>query len=62
MKNLNDGLTWAFTPEALDRLRELTVLGLDLDLAVAVLEIFWPEEQIYDLGDRQALCTVGSDG
>lgn len=41
---------WAFTPEARGALRRiLTQCGVkDLDLAVALLEIWWGEERLYD--------------
>lgn len=48
---------WAFTPEATGAIKRiLTRCGVnDLDLAVALLEIWWEEERIYDqrkLDDR----------
>lgn len=47
MSCLNDGMLWAFTLEALDALKRLTQMDIDLDLAVALLETAWPEERIY---------------
>lgn len=49
MKTIHEPMLWAFTPEAMEKLNELTGLGMDLDLAVAVLEISWSEDRIYDL-------------
>jgi hypothetical protein len=49
MKDIHEPMLWAFTEEAINKLNELKQLGMDADLAVAILEQSWPEERIYDL-------------
>lgn len=55
MKILNAKILWALSPEAKTQLEGAQAQGWDLDLALACLEILWPEERIYSLGDGHGL-------
>jgi len=52
-KYINSGLEWALTPQASMLLDYLLKLGMDYDLAYAVLEVKLSEEEIYDLDGCQ---------
>jgi hypothetical protein len=52
MKYLLENLHWALTPEAEMALNDMESMGIDRDLALCLLEKFWPEGRVYDFGDE----------
>lgn len=48
-KSLNESMAWALTKEAKEALKRLVESGLDYDLAYAILEEQWPEDELYEL-------------
>jgi hypothetical protein len=46
---INDSLVWALSEEARQELYRLINSGIDFDLAYAILEERWPEEELYSL-------------
>lgn len=56
--DLNEKHLCYFTEEALEALAILKGMGLEKDLAVAVLEVVWKEEQIYALPDGEDCCAT----
>lgn len=52
-KAINEKIFCYLTPEADKAVAELMAIGLDVDLALAVLEKLWPEAAIFELGDEQ---------
>ncbi len=49
MLPLNQKMLWALTPEAVQHLKDLEAVGIDEDLAIALIEKLVPEEAIYNL-------------
>jgi Holliday junction resolvasome RuvABC DNA-binding subunit len=48
---LNAKIKCYLTPQAQEAIEALVNLGLDEDLAIAVLEKFCEEEEVFDLGE-----------
>lgn len=46
---LNEKIWCYLTADASKAMKELIGIGLDEDLALAVLERLWPEDAIYDI-------------
>jgi Fe2+ transport system protein FeoA len=44
---------WALSAEAKEGVKRLTEMGIDPDLAIAILEQFWGVDEVYDLGDDE---------
>jgi hypothetical protein len=42
---------WALSAEAKQGVERLTAMGIDEDLAIAILEQFWGVDEVYDLED-----------
>ncbi len=41
-------MEWLLTPEAKEAIERLKQKGLDEDLAFTLLDLFWPEEKMYE--------------
>jgi hypothetical protein len=54
---VNEKILCYLTPDAHHAVEELVGVGLDQDLAFAVLESLWPEDAIYDVPEAEgAVC------
>lgn len=52
-KVLNENIHWALKPEIAETVKEFTKLGIDSDLALAILERLLPENEVYNLPEDE---------